>query len=165
MFGNLNQAQVIGKLGRDPEVRRMQDGTPVCNLSVATEESWKDKSTGERRAKTEWHRIVVFGRAEGNSLVTVIEKWASKGDTVFVQGQLQTRKWTDDKGVEKFSTEIVVRGFGHTVDIIKSKKAEAGRAERGEGGPIDNTPGREETLSGGPPPAGGRGTMDDEIPF
>lgn len=164
MFGNLNQAQVMGKLGRDPEIRRTQDGTPVCSLSVATSESWKDKATGERREKTEWHRIVVWGRADGNSLVTQLEKWAQKGDTVFVQGQLQTRKWTDDKGVEKFSTEIVVRGFGHTVDIVVSKKAQASRSERGDGPPMDTTPGREESLASGPPPTGGR-PMDDDIPF
>lgn len=161
-LGNLNKVTVMGNLGRDPEIRRMQDGSPVANLSIATSESWKDKSTGERREKVEWHRVVVFGKAEGG-LTNMIEKWLAKGDKVYVEGQLQTRKW-DDKGVEKYSTEIVVRNWGHTVQIITSKKMESQRSERSDGPPMDTTPGREESL-GGAPVGGGRGNMDDDIPF
>jgi single-strand DNA-binding protein len=165
-LGDLNKVQLIGRLGRDPEIRRTQDGTPIASLSVATGEGWRDKQTGERRERTEWHRIVVWGRPDGKGLTAMIDTWLQKGDQVYIEGELQTRKWQDQSGADKFTTEIVVRNWGHTVKILKSKKMDANRAERTTDGgpPVDTTPGREESLQGAPAP-GGRAPMDDDIPF
>lgn len=136
----INKATVLGNLGKDPEVRRLNSGDPVCNLSVATSESWRDKSTGEKREKTEWHNVVVFHEAT----VKFLENYAQKGTTVYVEGQLQTRKWTDQQGVEKFTTEIVVK-FTNSVKIVKG-----GRETRQE------QPRQAEQE---------REPLDDEIPF
>lgn len=164
-LGNLNKVTVMGNLGADPEIRRTAEGTPIANMRIATSESWKDKATGERKEKVEWHTVVVFGRPEGGGLAQMIEKWLTKGDKVYVEGQLQTRKWQDKDGQDRWSTEIVVRGFAHTVQIITSKTMDKNRGERGDGPPIDSTPGRAE-ASAGAPSGGARGNvMDDEIPF
>lgn len=168
-LGNLNQVTLMGNLGGEPEIRRTQDGTPVCTLSLATSESWVDKQSGERKERVEWHRVIVWGRAEGGGLVGMIEKWLAKGDKVLVQGGLQTRKWQDKDGSDRWTTEIVVRGFAHTLQIITSKKMEKNRTERGgsaDGPPLDTTPGREDANM--PPVAGGSPSQafaNDEIPF
>src|ERR1043166_9295941 len=114
MAGSVNKVILVGNLGKDPEVRRMQNGNPVVNLSVATSENWRDKATGERKEKTEWHRVVIF--SEG--LAKVAEQYLKKGSKVYLEGQLQTRKYTDAQGVEKYSTEIVLRGFNSNLTML-----------------------------------------------
>src|SRR5687768_312987 len=110
MAGSVNKVILVGNLGSDPEIRALPSGSKVCNLSLATSESWRDKNTGERREKTEWHRVVIF--SEG--LVKVAEQYLKKGAKVYVEGQLQTRKWQDQSGADKYSTEVVLQGFGGT---------------------------------------------------
>src|SRR5580693_7839164 len=114
MAGSVNKVILIGNLGADPEIRRTQDGRPIANLSVATSESWRDKTSGERKEKTEWHRVVIF--SEG--LAKVAEQYLKKGAKVCVEGQLQTRKWTDQSGVEKYSTEVVLQGFNANLIML-----------------------------------------------
>lgn len=117
-MSSLNKVTLIGNLGRDPEVRTMQDGSILVNLSVATSESWKDKSTGERKEKTEWHRIVVFNKG----IAEVCQKYLEKGSKVYLEGQIETRKWTDKDGNEKYSTEIVLRPFRGELKILDGFK-------------------------------------------
>ena len=124
MAGSLNKVMIIGNLGRDPEVRSFQNGGKVCNLRIATSETWKDRNTGERREKTEWHSVAIFN--EG--LVRVAEQYLRKGSKVYVEGQLQTRKWQDQNGQDRYSTEIVLQGFGSTLTMLD------GRGEGGGGG-------------------------------
>ena len=140
----LNKVTLIGNLGRDPETRTMQNGNKVCNVSLATTERWKDKSSGERMERTEWHRVVIFDER----LVEVAEKYLSKGSKVYLEGQLQTRKWTDQSGTEKYSTEVVLQRFGGRLIMLDSK---------GEGKPLPDG------LPHAPGPAGD--DLDDEIPF
>ena len=117
MPGSVNKVILLGNLGQGPDVRTMQNGKKVCTFSVATSDSWKDKDTGEKKEKTEWHRVVVFN--EG--LVGVVENYIKKGTKVYVEGSLQTRKWTDDKGTEKYTTEIIIQGYGGRIDIVSAK--------------------------------------------
>lgn len=117
MSGSYNQATLIGHLGRDPEVRKLQDGREVCNLAVATSESWKDKQTGERKEKTEWHRVVIWN----DGLVKVAKQYLKKGSKVFLQGKLETRKWTDQTGAERYTTEIVLQGYGGNLIMLDGK--------------------------------------------
>ena len=117
MSGSLNKVMLIGRLGQDPEVRSTQDGRSLCTFSIATSQSWKDKNTGEKREKTEWHRIVVFN--EG--LVNIIQQYVKKGSNVFIEGQLQTRKWEDKDGIEKYTTEVVLQGFNSTFKILDGR--------------------------------------------
>ncbi|PKQ06432.1 MAG: single-stranded DNA-binding protein, partial [Alphaproteobacteria bacterium HGW-Alphaproteobacteria-11] len=117
MAGSVNKVILVGNLGADPEIRRTQDGRPIANLRLATSESWRDKNTGERREKTEWHRIVVFN--EG--LCKVIEQYVKKGAKLYIEGALQTRKWTDQSGVEKYSTEVVLQGFNSVLTMLDGK--------------------------------------------
>jgi single-strand DNA-binding protein len=145
---SLNKAILIGNLGADPEVRRTQEGKPIANLRIATSESWRDKNTGERREKTEWHRVVIFN--EG--LAKVAEQYLKKGSKVYLEGQIQTRKWQDKDGQDKFSTEIVLQGFNSQLVMLDS---------RGSGEQSDQPTPRERK----PATAGARGDMDDEIPF
>jgi len=128
MAGSVNKVILIGNLGADPEIRRTQDGRPIANLRIATSDSWRDKNTGERREKTEWHRVVVFN--EG--LRKVIEQYVKKGSKVYIEGALQTRKWTDQSGVEKYSTEIVLQGFNSTLTMLDGRSG--GGASGGGGG-------------------------------
>ena len=121
MAGSLNKVQIIGNLGADPEVRRTNDGRPIANLRIATSESWRDRNSGERKERTEWHRVVIF--SEG--LAKIAEQYLRKGSKVYVEGQLQTRKWTDQGGQERYSTEVVLQGFGATLTMLDT---------RGEGG-------------------------------
>ena len=117
MAGSVNKVILLGNLGQDPDIRTMQSGKKVCTFSLATSDSWKDKDTGEKKEKTEWHRVVVFN--EG--LIGVVESYIKKGTKLYVEGSLQTRKWTDDKGVEKYTTEIVIQGYGGRIDIVSAK--------------------------------------------
>ena len=146
MAGSVNKVILVGNLGKDPEVRRMTSGDPVVNLSLATSESWRDKASGERKEKTEWHRVVIFNK----NLADVAEKYLKKGAKVYVEGQLQTRKWTDKDGAEKYSTEVVLQNFRGELTMLD------GRSGGGEGG------GR---GAGESPASFQRDEMDDEIPF
>ena len=156
MAGSVNKVILVGNLGRDPEVRQTQDGRPVVNMSVATSESWKDRQSGERRERTEWHRVVIFG--EG--LADIAQRYLRKGSKVYLEGQLQTRKWTDQSGQERYTTEVVLSGFRGVLTMLDS------RADGGGGGARDY---------GGGEPAGAPATardsgpsstdLDDDIPF
>jgi single-strand DNA-binding protein len=152
MAGSVNKVILVGNLGKDPEVRRMQSGDAVVNLSLATSETWRDKSSGERKEKTEWHRVVIFNK----NLAEVAEKYLRKGSKVYVEGSLQTRKWTDKDGAEKYSTEVVLQNFRGELTMLDTKGGEGG----GGGG------GRSMGGGAGEAPANfDRGEMDDEIPF
>jgi single-strand DNA-binding protein len=150
--GSLNRVMLIGTLGRDPEVRTFSNGNKVCNLSVATSESWRDKSTGEKKEKTEWHRVAIFN----DRLVDVAEKYLVKGQQVFLEGQLETRKWTDQSGAEKYSTEIVLRAFNGTLTML-SKPAAGGGDRQPAARPATTARGEWDAPKGG--------DLDDEIPF
>ena len=117
MAGSVNKVILLGNLGQDPDIRTMQNGKKVCTFSIATSNSWKDKDTGEKKEKTEWHRVVVFN--EG--LVGIVENYIKKGTKLYIEGSLQTRKWTDDSGTEKYTTEIVIQGYGGRIDIVSAK--------------------------------------------
>jgi len=166
MAGSVNKVILVGNLGKDPEIRRTQDGRPIANLSVATSETWRDKNTGERKEKTEWHRVVVFN--EG--LCKVIEQYLKKGAKVYLEGALQTRKWTDKDGHDKYSTEVVLQGFNSTLTMLDGRGgggAGAGAPDSsddfGSSGPSggDRAPARKPAMAS----AGKRDDMDDEIPF
>ncbi|WP_441241710.1 single-stranded DNA-binding protein [Tardiphaga sp. 768_D3_N2_1] len=168
MAGSVNKVILVGNLGKDPEVRRMQNGNPVVNLTVATSDTWRDKGTGERKEKTEWHRVVIF--SEG--LAKVAEQYLKKGAKVYIEGALQTRKWTDPQGVEKYSTEIVLQGFNSTLTMLDGKGGGAGGGGYGGddmgdsfgGGQSSAPPQRRVAAPAGG--GGGRGSdMDDDIPF
>lgn len=158
MAGSVNKVILVGNLGADPEIRRTQDGRPIANLRIATSESWRDKNTGERKEKTEWHRVVVFN--EG--LCKVIEQYVKKGSKVYIEGALQTRKWTDQSGQERYSTEVVLQGFNSTLTMLD------GRSGGGSGGGGDYG-GSDDYGSSSSSGGGGRGNfsqdLDDEIPF
>ena len=131
MAGSVNKVILVGNLGKDPEIRRTQDGRPIANLSVATSETWRDKNTGERKEKTEWHRVVIF--SEG--LCKIAEQYLKKGSKIYVEGQLQTRKWQDKDGVEKYSTEVVLQGFNSALTMLDGRSGGAGG---GMGGSSDD---------------------------
>lgn len=114
MSGSINKVILVGNLGKDPEIRAMQNGSEICNLTVATSESWKDKATGERKEKTEWHRVVIFNE----NLVRVCRDYLKKGSKIYVEGALQTRKWTNKEGQDQYSTEVVLQGFGGTLVML-----------------------------------------------
>lgn len=118
MSASVNKVILVGNVGKDPEIRRMQDGRAIANLSIATSETWRDKNSGERKEKTEWHRVVIFN--EG--LCKVVEQYVKKGAKLYIEGALQTRKWTDQSGVDKYSTEIVLQGFNSTLQMLDSGK-------------------------------------------
>jgi single-strand DNA-binding protein len=160
MAGSVNKVILVGNLGRDPEIRRTQDGRPIANISVATSESWRDKATGERKEKTEWHRVVIFN--EG--LCRIAEQYLKKGMKVYLEGQLQTRKYTDKDGHEKYSTEVVLQGFNSQLTMLDRREGGGGEfgADNGEfGASGPSTRERKPAMAG----AGKRGDMDDEIPF
>ena len=152
MAGSVNKVILVGNLGKDPEVRRTTSGDPVVNLSLATSESWRDKSSGERKEKTEWHRVVIFNK----NLAEVAEKYLRKGSKVYVEGQLQTRKWTDKDGAERYSTEVVLQNFRGELTMLDGRN---GGGEGGGGG----SGGR--SGAGEAPASFQRDEMDDEIPF
>jgi single-strand DNA-binding protein len=171
MAGSVNKVIIIGNLGRDPEVRTFQNGGKVCNLRIATSENWKDKSTGERREKTEWHSVAIFN--EG--LVRVAEQYLRKGSKVYIEGQLQTRKWQDQSGADRYSTEIVLQGFNGTLTMLDGRDGGSGGGGGGGGGDYGGDSGGGyggEGDRGGPSGGGGGGggsapsrDFDDEIPF
>ena len=152
MAGSVNKVILVGNLGKDPEVRRMTSGEPVVNLSVATSETWKDKSSGERKEKTEWHRVVIFNE----NLAKVAEQYLKKGAKVYLEGALQTRKWTDKDGAEKYSTEIVLKRFNGTLVMLDGRSGGGG----GDGGFGGGNRGTNEAPSNFQ-----RDELDDEIPF
>jgi single-strand DNA-binding protein len=165
MAGSVNKVILVGNLGRDPEIRRTQDGRPIANLSVATSESWRDKNTGERKEKTEWHRVVIFN--EG--LCKIVEQYLKKGAKVYLEGQLQTRKYTDKDGVEKYSTEVVLQGFNSALTMLDARGGGSSSGEDfGGGSSSDDFGSRGPSAARKPAMAGAggkRGDMDDEIPF
>jgi single-strand DNA-binding protein len=154
MAGSLNKVILIGNLGRDPEVRRLTSGDPVVNLSIATSESWRDKASGERKEKTEWHRVVIFNE----NLAKVAEQYLRKGAKIYIEGQLQTRKYTDKDGTEKYSTEIVLQRFRGEL-VMLDGRSEGGSAERSE------RPALVGASEGGGSRSFQRDELDDEIPF
>ena len=164
MAGSLNKVILIGNLGKDPEIRKLGSGDPVVNLSVATSESWRDKQSGERKEKTEWHRVVIFNE----QIAKVAEQYLKKGMKVYVEGQLQTRKWTDQSGAEKYSTEIVLQKFRGELQMLDGKSEGGARGGDYGGDSMDQSSG----YSGGGKKRvaeGARETfsqdLDDEIPF
>ena len=160
MAGSVNKVILVGNLGREPEARKMQDGNPVVNLSVATSESWKDKNTGERREKTEWHRVVIFN----DRLAEVAQKYLRKGSKIYIEGQLQTRKWTDQSGVEKYSTEVVLQRFRGELQML-DRAGEGGGGGGGGGGDYSQDSGSGGGSGGGGGGAPSGGGLDDDIPF
>jgi single-strand DNA-binding protein len=161
MAGSVNKVILVGNLGKDPEIRRTQDGRPIANLSVATSETWRDKATGERKEKTEWHRVVIFN--EG--LCKVAEQYLKKGAKVYVEGALQTRKWTDQSGVEKYSTEVVLQGFNSTLTMLDGRGGGGGSFSDDAGGDFGSA-GAVSSAPRRPAAAGARNSdMDDDIPF
>ena len=176
MAGSVNKVILVGNLGRDPEVRSTQNGDKIVNFSIATSERWKDKSTGEQREKTEWHRIVIFNE----NLARIAEQYLRKGSSVYVEGQLQTRKWQDQSGAEKYTTEVVLQRYRGELTLL------GGRDSGGGGGGSDYSRGGDDGYGsggsgggggsysggggrsgggGGQPPMGGQSDLDDEIPF
>lgn len=172
MAGSVNKVILVGNLGKDPEIRRTQDGRPIANLSIATSETWRDKGTGERKEKTEWHRVVIFN----DNLVKVAEQYLRKGSTVYIEGAIQTRKWTDNTGAEKYSTEIVLQKFRGELTMLGGRGDGAGASS---GGGDDSYGGGYSGGGGGSSFGGGGGQrsqpsgpresfsadLDDEIPF
>jgi single-strand DNA-binding protein len=155
MAGSVNKVILVGNLGRDPEVRTMQNGGKMCNLSVATSERWRDRNSGEQQERTEWHRVVIFD----DKLVEVAERFLQKGRKVFLEGELQTRKWQDQSGQDKYTTEVVLRRFRSQLVLLDSRgqgdsMSDSGQSYEPAGAPADGP-------DGGP----GGGDLDDEIPF
>jgi single-strand DNA-binding protein len=165
MAGSVNKVILIGNLGRDPEVRRLNSGEPVVNLRVATSESWRDKATGERKERTEWHSVVIFNP----NLAKIAEQYLKKGSKVYLEGQLQTRKWQDQAGVEKYTTEVVLQNFRGELTLLDSRGSGEGGAFESSGGGSDfGSSGPTASRERKPAMAGGggrRSDMDDEIPF
>ncbi|MDO9415456.1 single-stranded DNA-binding protein [Pararhizobium sp.] len=178
MAGSVNKVILIGNLGADPEIRRTQDGRPIANLNIATSETWRDKNSGERKEKTEWHRVVIFN--EG--LCKVAEQYLKKGAKVYIEGALQTRKWQDQQGQDRYSTEVVLQGFGSTLTMLDGRSegggSSAGRGgsdfgggqNYGGGGDDYDRPSSPPARSGGGNTGGSGGgnfsrDMDDDIPF
>lgn len=162
MSGSVNKVILIGNLGADPEIRHTQDGRAIANLRVATSESWRDKHSGERKEKTEWHRVSVFN--EG--LVKVAEQYCRKGQKVYIEGQLQTRKWTDQSGVEKYSTEVVLNGYGSVLTMLDRGPGDQQSGEQSQGNSYADATGRQQPRAGFANRAsGGPIYPDDSIPF
>jgi len=155
MAGSVNKVILVGNLGRDPEIRSFQNGGRVANLSVATSENWRDKASGERKERTEWHRVVVFNE----NLVRLCESYLRKGAKVYVEGQLETRKWQDQGGQERYSTEVVLRPFRGEITMLDSRGG-GGPDGGGDDGPPPSSGGRSRGA-----PAGGGPDLDDDIPF
>ncbi len=158
MSGSVNKVILVGNLGADPEVRQTKDGRPVAQLSIATSENWKDRNTGERREKTEWHRVVIF--SEG--LCRVAENYLRKGSKVYLEGQLQTRKWQDQSGQDRYTTEVVLQGFNSTLTMLDSRggggETGASSGSFGQSGPMDRS-------SQSQPSRDFSQDLDDEVPF
>ena len=165
MAGSVNKVILIGNLGRDPEVRSFPNGGKVCNLRIATSENWKDRNTGERREKTEWHSVAIFSEP----LVRVAEQYLRKGSKIYIEGQLETRKWQDQSGQDRYSTEVVLRPYTSTLTMLDGRGDNAGGGgyDGGSGGGgydqgYDSEPAPADSYGGGSRPSN---DMDDEIPF
>lgn len=165
MAGSVNKVILVGNLGRDPETRRLGSGDPVVNLRIATSETWRDKQSGERREKTEWHSVVIFNE----NLAKVAEQYLKKGSKVYVEGQLQTREWQDKDGQKRYSTEIVLQRFRGELTILDGRDSGGGRGEvEDQGGGYGGGGVARSSGSGGGdrrPSGGGRSDLDDDIPF
>ncbi len=163
MAGSVNKVILVGNLGADPEVRNLPNGGKVVNLSVATSETWRDRNSGERRERTEWHRVVIF--SEG--LTKVAEQYLRKGSKVYLEGQLQTRKWQDQSGQDKYSTEVVLQGFNSNLTMLDGRGDGEGASSGGFSGPreVSSGGGRSEGRRPSAAPAFESGGMDDDIPF
>ena len=154
MAGSVNKVILVGNLGKDPEVRAMQSGDKVCSFSVATSESWKDKASGERKEKTEWHRVSIFNQ----NLVGIAERYLKKGSKVYIEGQLETRKYTDKDGVEKYSTDVVLTRFKGELTLLDGRAGgESGSAEVEDSSSVSSRPALASSKSSAP--------LDDDIPF
>ena len=166
MAGSVNKVILVGNLGRDPEVRTFQNGGKVCNLRIATSETWKDRNTGERRERTEWHSVAIFNE----NLARIAEQYLKKGSKVYIEGALETRKWQDQSGADRYSTEVVLRQFRGELTLLDGRGEGGGSFDdRGAGGPgggpDDRGGGPAGGQSGGGGGRGGYPDMDDEIPF
>ncbi|MEL6317682.1 MAG: single-stranded DNA-binding protein [Pseudomonadota bacterium] len=169
MAGSVNKVILIGNLGADPEVRNFQNGGQVCSLRVATSETWKDKSSGERREKTEWHKVEIYSEP----LVRVAQSYLRKGSKVYLEGQLETRKWQDQNGQERYTTEVALRPYRSELTMLDSRNAEGGGGRvgydaapsYGGGAPAPQAQPQRQGGSGGAPQGGFGGDLDDEIPF
>jgi single-strand DNA-binding protein len=171
MAGSVNKVILVGNLGRDPEVRSFQNGGKVVNLRIATSETWRDKATGERKERTEWHSVAIFNENIGK----IAEQYLRKGSKVYVEGQLETRKWQDQSGADRYSTEVVLRPYTGSLTLLDGREGGSGGGggdERGGGYPEDRGYGDERGGSGGGSAprsggggGGGRSDLDDEIPF
>ena len=164
MAGSVNKVILIGNLGRDPEIRSFSNGGRVANLAVATSESWRDKQSGERKEKTEWHRVAIFN----DRLVEIAEKYLRKGSKVYLEGQLETRKWTDQSGQERYTTEVVLKQFRGELTMLDGRGG--GGAAEGGGEEYASAPAGAGAGAGGGSARGGstppkRGALDDDIPF
>jgi single-strand DNA-binding protein len=170
MAGSVNKVILVGNLGRDPEVKSMQDGRSLVNMSVATSENWRDRTSGERKERTEWHRVVIFN----DKLAEVAQKYLKKGAKVYLEGQLTTRKWTDQSGQERYTTEVVVPRFGGQLTMLDGRSD--GRSGGGDGAGAGMGGGMDDDMGAGAPPMGGGGgggrpaarakaELDDDIPF
>ncbi len=169
MAGSVNKVILVGNVGKDPEIRRTQDGRPIANLSLATSETWRDKATGERKEKTEWHRVVVFSEP----LCKVVEQYVRKGSKLYIEGQLQTRKWTDQSGVEKYSTEVVLQGYNAALTMLDGRPGAGAGLQEGGQADYGADPGYAVSSGGYSEPKRGTksgsktfdSSLDDEIPF
>ena len=168
MAGSVNKVILVGNLGRDPEVRSTQDGAKIVNLSIATSERWKDRNTGEPREKTEWHRVVIFNENLGR----VAEQYLRKGSNVYIEGQLQTRKWIDQQGVEKYTTEVVLQRYRGEMTLLGSRGDSGAGSSYGGGDPGGGFSGSQGVSIGDsgsapttPPPMRNTSDLDDDIPF
>ena len=160
MAGSVNKVMILGNLGQDPVVRTSQDGNKIVQLSIATSDRWKDRNSGEQREKTEWHRVVIFNE----NLSNIAEQYLRKGSTVFVEGQLQTRKWQDQNGIDKYTTEVVLGRFRGELAMIGSRSDSPNISDT-QDHVLEHNASNEITQKDSNPPMGGAGDLDDEIPF
>ena len=165
MAGSVNKVILVGNLGRDPEVRSMQNGGKVCNLRIATSENWKDRNTGERRERTEWHTVAIFSEP----LVRIAEQYLRKGSKVYIEGQLETRKWQDQSGQDRYSTEVVLRPYRGELTLLDSRNEGGGygggQGGGNQGGGWNQGGGGSGGGNGGGSGGGGYDDLDDDIPF
>ena len=159
MAGSVNKVILIGNLGKDPEIRRTQDGRPIANLSVATSESWRDKATGERKEKTEWHRVVIFNENLGK----VAKQYLRKGSKVYLEGQIQTRKWTDQSGNDRYTTEVVLQKFRGELQLLDSRDGGGGRGAFSDD--FEDSGAAPQRSQSRPQPAAFDTDLDDDVPF
>ena len=163
MAGSVNKVILVGNLGRDPEVKSMQDGRSMVNMSIATSDTWRDRQSGERKERTEWHRVVIFNE----KLAEVAQKFVRKGSKIYIEGQLSTRKWTDQSGQERYTTEVVIPRFGGALTMLDGRSGGEGGGGGPAGGMDDDAGGSAPPSGGGGRPAarGGKAELDDDIPF